>query len=138
GLWLRIEDAEVFYYSKFRIYSDERFHIEEKKMFNMINSTSSYNIIIYSLIIDDIRLSDSGTYSCQVDNIIIKLFILNIVERPYFITHQYSTILRIEIGKNLSIICEAQGKQIKAMFIIVILKIVDIYRMLNICLVHLF
>ncbi|CAF3450017.1 unnamed protein product, partial [Rotaria sp. Silwood2] len=79
GLWLRIEDAEVFYYSKFRIYSDERFHIEEKKMFNMINSTSSYNIIIYSLIIDDIRLSDSGTYSCQVDNIIIKLFILNIV-----------------------------------------------------------
>lgn len=33
----------------------------------------------YSLTIDDIRLSDDGTYSCQEDNRIIKLFVLNIV-----------------------------------------------------------
>ena len=33
----------------------------------------------YSLTIDDVRLSDEGTYSCQADNRIIKLFFLNIV-----------------------------------------------------------
>jgi hypothetical protein len=91
----------------------------------MINSTLSSEIITYSLIIDDIRLSDHGTYSCQSDNKIIKLFILNIVgknlfisaltniyskERPYFITHEYSTSLRTQIGRNISINCEAQGK----------------------------
>ncbi|CAF0883547.1 unnamed protein product [Rotaria sordida] len=110
GLWLRLEDAEVYFYSRIRINSDERFHIEEGKIFHMINNTSSYYIITYSLIIDDVQLSDSGTYSCQQDNNIIKLFILNIVERPYFITHEYSTILRTQLGKNISIICEAQGK----------------------------
>jgi hypothetical protein len=45
----------------------------------MINGTLSDEIITYSLIIDDIRLSDGGTYSCQSDNKIIKLFLLNIV-----------------------------------------------------------
>jgi len=45
----------------------------------MINSTLSYEIITYSLIINDVRLTDSGTYSCQLDNKIIKLFLLNIV-----------------------------------------------------------
>jgi hypothetical protein len=45
----------------------------------MINSTLSYELITYSLIIDDIHLSDSGTYSCQIDNRILKLFLLNIV-----------------------------------------------------------
>jgi len=40
------------------------------------------------------------------------LNILNIYskERPYFITHEYSTLLRTQIGKNLSINCEAEGK----------------------------
>jgi hypothetical protein len=33
----------------------------------------------YSLTIDDVRLSDDGTYSCQEDNRIIKLFVLNVV-----------------------------------------------------------
>jgi hypothetical protein len=92
----------------------------------MINGTLSDEIITYSLIIDDIRLSDAGTYSCQSDNKIIKLFLLNIVgknhdeirfnfafcfsERPYFVTHEYSTSLRTQIGRNLSINCEAHGK----------------------------
>ncbi|CAF1613542.1 unnamed protein product [Rotaria sp. Silwood1] len=109
-LWLRIEDAEIVYYSNNRIISDERFYIEKRIIFNMINNTSSYNIIIYSLIIEDLRLSDSGTYSCQIDNNIIKLFSLNIVERPYFIIHEYSTIIRTYIGENISIICQAKGK----------------------------
>jgi len=64
----------------------------------------------YSLTIDDVRLSDDGTYSCQADNRIIKLYVLNVVERPYFVTHEYSTLLRTQIGKNVSIACEAQGK----------------------------
>ncbi|CAF5019342.1 unnamed protein product, partial [Rotaria sp. Silwood1] len=80
-LWLRIEDAEIVYYSNNRIISDEH-----------------------------LRLSDSGTYSCQIDNNIIKLFSLNIVERPYFIIHEYSTIIRTYIGENISIICQAKGK----------------------------
>jgi len=45
----------------------------------MINSTLSYEIITYSLIINDVSLTDSGTYSCQSDNKILKLFLLNIV-----------------------------------------------------------
>ncbi|CAF1021701.1 unnamed protein product [Adineta steineri] len=110
GLWLRLEDAEVFFYSTSRINSDQRFQIEQRSSLHMINSTLSYEIITYSLIIDDIHLTDGGTYSCQADNKIIKLFILNIVERPYFITHEYSTLLRTQIGRNISITCEAQGK----------------------------
>jgi len=127
GLWLRLDDAEIFFYSTSRINSDQRFQIEQRSSFHMINSTSSYEIITYSLIIDDIRLTDSGTYSCQADNKIIKLFLLNIVgkkflfrnifiwfilikERPYFTTHDYSTLLHTQIGRNISIACEAQGK----------------------------
>lgn len=45
----------------------------------MINSSTSSEIITYALVIDDIRLTDSGTYSCQADNRIIKLFHLNVV-----------------------------------------------------------
>jgi hypothetical protein len=81
GLWLRLEDAEVFFYSTSRINSDQRYQIEQRSHLQMINSTLSYEIITYSLIIDDIHLSDGGTYSCQIDNKIIKLFILNIVGR---------------------------------------------------------
>jgi hypothetical protein len=69
----------VFFYSTSRINSDQRFQIEQRTNLHMINSTLSYEIITYSLIIDDVRLSDDGTYSCQSDNKIIKLFILNIV-----------------------------------------------------------
>ena len=32
------------------------------------------------------------------------------LERPYFVTHEYTTLLRTQIGKNVSIACEAQGK----------------------------
>jgi hypothetical protein len=46
---------------------------------HIINGTSSYEIMTYSLTIDDVRLADDGTYSCQDDNRIIKLFVLNIV-----------------------------------------------------------
>lgn len=110
GLWLRLEDAEVFFYSTSRINSDQRFQIEQRPILHIINSSSSYEIMTYSLTIDDVRLSDDGTYSCQEDNRILKLFVLNIVERPYFVTHEYTTLLRTQIGKNVSIACEAQGK----------------------------
>ena len=50
----------------------------------MINATYSSEMITYSLIIDDIRLSDAGTYSCQSDNQILKLFRLNIVGKIFF------------------------------------------------------
>ncbi|UJR13501.1 hypothetical protein I4U23_000515 [Adineta vaga] len=110
GLWLRLEDAEVFFYATSRINSDQRFQIEQRSSFHMINSSTSSEIITYSLIIDDLRLTDSGTYSCQADNKIIKLFLLNVVERPYFITNDYPTLLRTQLGRNISIACEAQGK----------------------------
>jgi len=32
------------------------------------------------------------------------------LERPYFVTHEYTTLLRTQTGKNVSIACEAQGK----------------------------
>lgn len=79
GLWLRLEDAEVFFYSTSRINSDQRFQSEQRPVLHIINGTSSYEIMTYSLTIDDVRLSDQGTYSCQADNRIIKLFVLNIV-----------------------------------------------------------
>lgn len=79
GLWLRLEDAEVFFYSTSRIHSDQRFQIEQRPILHILNGTSSYEIMTYSLTIDDVRLSDEGTYSCQADNRIIKLFLLNIV-----------------------------------------------------------
>ncbi|CAF1295776.1 unnamed protein product [Rotaria sordida] len=110
GLWLRLEDAEVFFYSTSRINLDQRFQIEQRPILHIINGTSSYEIMTYSLTIDDVRLSDDGTYSCQEDNRIIKLFVLNIVERPYFVTDTYTTLLRTQIGKNVSIACEAHGK----------------------------
>ncbi|CAF0853475.1 unnamed protein product [Adineta steineri] len=109
GLWLRLEDAEVFFYSASRINTDQRFQIEQRPILH-INNGTSYEIMTYSLTIDDVRLADDGTYSCQEDNRIIKLFVLNIVERPYFVTHEYTTLLRTQIGKNVSIACEAQGK----------------------------
>ncbi|CAF0747073.1 unnamed protein product [Adineta ricciae] len=109
GLWLRLEDAEVFFYSTSRINSDQRFQIEQRPILH-INNGTSYEIMTYSLTIDDVRLDDGGTYSCQEDNRILKLFLLNIVERPYFTTHEYTTLLRTQIGKNVSIACEAQGK----------------------------
>lgn len=43
----------------------------------------------YSLTIDDVRLSDDGTYSCQEDNRIIKVFVLNIVGRHDY--HMFMT-----------------------------------------------
>ena len=79
GLWLRLEDAEVFFYATSRINSDQRFQIEQRPVLHIVNGTSSYEIMTYSLTIDDVRLSDDGTYSCQADNRIIKLFVLNIV-----------------------------------------------------------
>jgi hypothetical protein len=85
GLWLRVEDAEVFFYSTSRINSDQRFQIEQRPILHIINSTSSYEIMTYSLTIDDVHLSDDGTYSCQADNRIIKQFVLNIVGKH----HQY-------------------------------------------------
>jgi len=79
GLWLRLEDAEVFFYSTSRINFDQRFQVEQRPILHIINSSSSYEIMTYSLTIDDVRLADDGTYSCQEDNRIIKLFVLNIV-----------------------------------------------------------
>lgn len=134
GLWLRLEDAEVFFYATSRITSDQRFQIEQRSSFHMINSTTSSEIMTYSLIINDLRLTDSGTYSCQADNKMIKLFLLNVVgkisffffkekrkkelsidvffplERPYFITNEYPTLIRTQLGRNISITCEAHGK----------------------------
>ncbi|CAF1172481.1 unnamed protein product [Rotaria magnacalcarata] len=110
GLWLRLEDAEVFFYLTSRINSDQRFQIEQRPILHIINGTSSYEVMTYSLTIDDVRSSDDGTYSCQEDNRIIKLFVLNIVERPYFVTDESTTLLRTQIGKNVSIACEAHGK----------------------------
>jgi hypothetical protein len=60
----------------------------------MINGTLSDEIITYSLIIDDIRLSDSGTYSCQSDNKIIKLFLLNIVGKNLYEEKKYNSIFK--------------------------------------------
>ena len=79
GLWLRLEDAEIFFYSTSRINSDQRFQIEQRPILHIINSTSSYKVMTYSLTIDNVHLTDGGTYSCQEDNRIIKLFVLNIV-----------------------------------------------------------
>lgn len=110
GLWLRLEDAEIFFYSISRINPDQRFQLEQRPILHIVNSTSSYEVMTYSLTIDDVRLSDDGTYSCQSDNRIIKQFVLNVVERPYFVTHEYTTLLRTQVGKNVSIACEAQGK----------------------------
>ena len=45
----------------------------------MINASYSSEIITYALIIDDLHLSDAGTYSCQSDNKILKLFRVNVV-----------------------------------------------------------
>jgi len=94
GLWLRLEDAEIFFYSTSRINSDQRFQIEQRPILHIINGTSSYEITTYSLTIDDVRLSDDGTYSCQADNRIIKLFVLNIVgkhDHHKFMTSPYIT-----------------------------------------------
>ena len=79
GLWLRLEDAEVFFYATSRISPDQRFQIEERSRLQIVNSSSSSELLIYSLIIDDVRSTDQGTYSCQADNRIIKLFLLNLV-----------------------------------------------------------
>lgn len=79
GLWLRLEDAEVFFYATSRISPDQRFQIEERSRLQIVNSSSSSELLIYSLLIDDVRSTDQGTYSCQADNRIIKLFILNLV-----------------------------------------------------------
>jgi hypothetical protein len=94
GLWLRLEDAEIFFYSTSRINSDQRFQIEQRPILHIINGTSSYEVMTYSLTIDDVRLSDDGTYSCQADNRIIKLFVLNIVgkhDHHKFMTSSYIT-----------------------------------------------
>ena len=130
GLWLRLEDAEVFFYATSRISPDQRFQIEERSRLQIVNSSSSSELLIYSLIIDEVRSQDQGTYSCQADNRIIKLFILNLVgewcsflffssrsnfsfvfeERPSFVTDEYNILYRTKIGTNLSIACQSQGK----------------------------
>ena len=56
--------------------------IEQRKNLQILNDSSSYELLTYSLIIDEIRVSDNGTYSCQSDNKIIKLFRLNIIGKP--------------------------------------------------------
>ena len=89
GLWLRLEDAEVFFYATSRINSDQRFQIEQRPVLHIVNGTSSYEIMTYSLTIDDVRLSDDGTYSCQADNRIIKLFVLNIVGKHDDRSHEF-------------------------------------------------
>ncbi|CAF3345409.1 unnamed protein product [Rotaria sp. Silwood1] len=53
GLWLRLEDAEIFFYSTSRINSDQRFQIEQRPILHIINGTSSYEIMTYSLTIVD-------------------------------------------------------------------------------------
>jgi hypothetical protein len=133
GLWLRLEDAEVFFYATSRIHPDRRFQIEQRRRVHVLNSTLTYETLTYSLIIDGVYSSDDGTYSCQADNKIIKLYLVSIVgktrvrvltrhssrvtrrsllveERPYFITNEYQTLFRTKIGRNVSITCEAQGK----------------------------
>ena len=79
GLWLRLEDAEVFFYATSRISTDQRYQIEQRPVLHVINGSSSHEIMAYTLIVNDLRSSDEGTYSCQADNKIIKLFIVSVV-----------------------------------------------------------
>ena len=94
GLWLRLEDAEVFFYATSRINSDQRFQIEQRPILH-INNGTSYEIMTYSLTIDDVRLDDGGTYSCQEDNRVLKLFLLNIVGKYVGHHHPFMTYMYI-------------------------------------------
>ncbi|CAF1340273.1 unnamed protein product, partial [Didymodactylos carnosus] len=132
GLWLRIEDAEVFFYSLSRINSDHRFQVEKRASIKILSSPSTWSskfnqhqnqiqeVITYILTIDDVNHLDEGNYSCQVDN-----------QHPRFVTNDYSstTTYRTQMGKNVTLSCRAQGKPLP---LITWIKKADIQKSINI------